>query len=77
MTSQPDTKPAAASQLPPDLPPEVRTFLQEVGYLEPDHLKVGDAVPSVALTDLQSGETVWLGGPHLTRPTALIFGSYT
>ena len=77
MSTMPEKQPAASTQIPPDLPPEVRAFLQRVGYLEPDRLKVGDSVPAVALTDLGTGETVWLGGSHLIRPTALIFGSYT
>ena len=68
---------AASLALPPDLPTEVMEFLREVKYLEPDRVRVGDRVAPQALTDLGTGKPVWIVGAHLTRPTALIFGSYT
>jgi hypothetical protein len=63
--------------LPPDVPPEVVGFLQEMGYLEPDRLQVGDAAPVLTLARLHGAETVILGAPDAARPTVLIFGSYT
>ena len=77
MASEPDKPAATASQLPPDLPPEVIAFLNEVNYLDPDRLQVGDRIPPLALTDLKSGEILWLGKEKRSRPLALIFGSYT
>jgi hypothetical protein len=63
--------------LPPDIPPEVVGFLQEMGYLESDRLQVGDAVPALTLRRLHGEETVVVGDPNASRPTVLIFGSYT
>lgn len=65
------------NQLPPDIPPEAASFLQETGYFEPDRLKVGDVVPPILLTMLNEGTPVLIGDPEASRPTILIFGSYT
>ena len=37
------------TSLPPGVPLEAAAFLQEVGYLQPDRLQVGDAVPQLVL----------------------------
>ncbi len=63
--------------LPPDVPPEVAGFLQEMGYFDPDRLQVGDAVPVLTLKRLHDSETVTIGAQDAARPTVLIFGSYT
>jgi hypothetical protein len=63
--------------LPPDVPPEVAGFLQEMGYLDPDRLKVGDFPPILTLQRLYGDGTATIGGPDAARPTVLIFGSYT
>lgn len=63
--------------LPPDLPPEAVAMLEEMHYLESDRLKVGDLVPCLTLTNLQTGETVDIGTSNAALPTVLIFGSYT
>ena len=63
--------------LPPDVPPEAAAFLQEMGYLEPERLEVGDLAPVLTLAALRDGEPVRLGVPDAALPTVLIFGSYT
>ena len=63
--------------LPPDIPPEVISFLEEVGYLDEDRLKVGDTVPELMLNRLADGAGVTIGGSSGQRPVVLIFGSYT
>lgn len=63
--------------IPDDIPAEVVPFLQEMGYLDPDRLQVGDQVTPLALTALQSKDTILVGAPDAPRPTVLIFGSYT
>ncbi len=63
--------------LPPDIPPEAAGFLQEMGYLDPDRLQAGDAVPPLTLQRLHSDEFVTIGAPDAARPVVLIFGSYT
>ena len=67
--------------LPPDIPPEAVSFLHEVGYLQPDRLKVGDAAPRLTLNrlnaDAASEACVEIGSPHAVLPMVLIFGSYT
>lgn len=63
--------------LPSELPPEAVAFLQEIGYMDADRLRVGDRAPLLTLTALQSGEPVPLGAPEASLPTVLIFGSYT
>jgi hypothetical protein len=63
--------------IPDDIPAEAVPFLQEMGYLEPDRLQVGDRVTPLALTALQSEEMVVVGAPEAPRSTVLIFGSYT
>lgn len=45
-------------------------------YRQPDVLAVGDAIPSLTLTQLGSGEAVALDAPW-ARPLVLFFGSFT
>ncbi len=59
------------------LPPEALPVLRATGYLEPDRLEVGSPSPSVVLTRLDDGSQATIGGPVASRPTVLIFGSYT
>jgi hypothetical protein len=65
-----------AVSLPPDIPPETAAFLQAMGYLDADRLRVGDPVPPLQLKRMERVGTVRLGVPT-TQPTVLIFGSYT
>ena len=60
----------------PPTPPEAMHFLQKIGYLEPDRLKVGDKTPEIILQKLDQSGSVTLGISQ-SRPVALIFGSYT
>lgn len=60
-----------------DLPPEAIPFLQSVGYMDADRLKVGDAVPPLTLRRLHGGDPITLGRSAGGRPVVLIFGSYT
>jgi hypothetical protein len=46
-------------------------------YRRATSLQVGDRAPSLALTRLRDGSTVWLEELIGERPLALIFGSYT
>ena len=62
--------------LPPNVPEEARGLLVEVGYFEPDPLKVGDMAPHVELMTLEGDRSQLLGGAA-PRPVLLIFGSYT
>ena len=73
-------------ELPPDIPPEAVSFLQEVGYLQADRLQVGMFPPPLVLTSLtnekvtnEKGNTaglpVVIGAPDAALPTVLIFGS--
>jgi hypothetical protein len=71
-----EEKNPSAVSLPPDVPPETAAFLQAMGYLDADRLRVGDPVPRLSLKLLESEGTVSLGGPT-AQPTVLIFGSYT
>lgn len=56
------------ASLPPGVPLEAAAFLQEVGYLQPDRLQVGDTVPQLVLrrlhNEVSSDEVV------LTRTTS-------
>jgi hypothetical protein len=61
--------------LPTDIPAEAVPFLEEVGYLEPDRLSLGDPAPDVPLYT-PDGETS-LSRLRDGRPAVLIFGSYT
>jgi hypothetical protein len=70
------THPSVAS-LPPDIPAEVRSFLEEMGYLEEDRLCVGDPVPSMSLEAMDGSEPLSLGAADAARPKVLVFGSYT
>ena len=67
--------------LPPDVPPEAAAFLREMGYLQPDRLKVGGVAPRLLLNRLNpisaADATVEVGSPDALLPTVLIFGSYT
>lgn len=63
--------------LPSDIPSEAIPFLEEMGYLEPDRLRVGELSPRLTLSDLHREYTVEIGAPDATQPTVLIFGSYT
>ncbi len=63
--------------LPSDIPQEAIPILNEMGYLEPDRLKVGDIAPRLTLTRLDSGEAQEIGASNVPLPTVLIFGSYT
>lgn len=71
----------ANHDLPPDVPPEAAAFLREMGYLQPDRLKVGDAAPRLLLNRLNpisaADSSVEIGSPNAILPTVLIFGSYT
>ena len=62
-------------KLPPDIPPEVLGFLQQVGYLDEDRLKPGDFVPELTLHH-KDGAPVTIGA-GMERPVVLIFASYT
>ena len=62
--------------LPPDIPPEARSFLERSGYFEEDPLATGDAAPDVALYTLR-GECVALRDFWQEKPLVLVFGSYT
>jgi hypothetical protein len=64
-------------ELPPDIPPEAVNFLQEIGYLQADRLRVGMTPPPLVLTSLEDGPPIKIGRPDTTLPTVLIFGSYT
>ena len=64
-------------QLPPDIPPEVVGFLEEMGYLEADRLQVDAQVPVLTLARLHAEGTVTIGAQDAALPTVLIFGSYT
>jgi peroxiredoxin len=70
----PVTRPKRA--LPPDIPPEAIEFLEEVGYLEQDTLKIGDSAPDVPLFT-PGGEDIRLRDLPGRRPVVLIFGSHT
>ena len=63
-------------KLPPDIPPEVMGFLQQVGYLDEDRLKPGDSVPELTLHGLTDSKPVKIGGV-MERSAVLIFASYT
>ena len=67
-------------ELPPDIPPEAVSFLQEIGYLQADRLRIGMTPPLLVLTALKEGEEgspVVIGAADAALPTVLIFGSYT
>ena len=64
-------------ELPPDIPPEAVKFLQEIGYLQADRLRVGMTPPPLVLTDLDNGSLVKVGESDALLPTVLVFGSYT
>lgn len=64
-------------ELPPGVPPEAAGFLQEMGYLDADRLRVGDASPLLTLIPVNGGDAVTIGRPDAARPTVLLFGSYT
>jgi len=66
-----------AGAIPSDIPAEALPVLQEMGYLEPDRLSVGDRVRPLTLAPLHGGEPVTVGASDAGRPTVLIFGSYT
>ena len=63
--------------LPSDIPEEAIPVLEEMGYLEPDRLKVGDVAPRLILTHLSSGKQTAIGETDAVLPCVLIFGSYT
>jgi hypothetical protein len=67
----------SAVALPADVPAEALPVLQEMGYLEPDRIGVGDRVRPLTLESLHGGDSVTVGAPDAARPTVLIFGSYT
>ncbi|HET6387322.1 MAG TPA: hypothetical protein VFJ58_28355 [Armatimonadota bacterium] len=68
----PDPRPPAP---PSDIPAAAFPFIKEMGYLNPDRLKVGDTAPAITLEQLAGGAPVTIGAAG--RPTVLIFGSYT
>lgn len=63
-------------ELPSDIPEEAIPVLEKTGYLEPDKLRVGDAVPKFSLHKLNSEETTVIGEAS-DKMTSLIFASYT
>jgi hypothetical protein len=65
-----------ATSLPPGVPAKAAPFLQEVGYLEPDRLSVGDTAPDVS-GFTPNGDAVSLSRCWSDRPAVLIFASYT
>ncbi|HTE18438.1 MAG TPA: hypothetical protein VK689_08665 [Armatimonadota bacterium] len=71
-------EPESRSQpkLPPGVPVEAIPFLQEVGYLEPDALRVGDPAPDVPFYTPE-GETLFLSRFQGLAPVVLVFGSHT
>jgi hypothetical protein len=66
---------SGAAGLPPDIPAEALSYLQQIGYLDADRLKVGDPVKPMVLMPLDGDEPVFIPGE--VRPTALVFASYT
>ena len=62
--------------LPPNLPAEAVSFLEEMGYLEPDRLAAGDAAPDARLFR-PDGTGVRLHELLGEKPAVLVFGSYT
>jgi thyroxine 5-deiodinase len=69
-------KDAPVTGLPSGVPPEAAPFLEEVGYLAPDPVAVGDAAPDVPFFT-PDGEEVRLGRLRGERPVILVFGSHT
>lgn len=66
----------AKRTLPADIPPEAASFLEEVGYLEPDALTVGAAAPDVPFYTPE-GEEFRLSRFRGVAPVVLVFGSHT
>jgi hypothetical protein len=62
--------------LPPGIPDEAVPFLDEIGYLEADTLRVWDPAPDVPLFT-PAGEEVRLARLGNECPVVLVFGSYT
>ena len=62
--------------LPPGVPVEAASFVQEVGYLEADLLAVGDPTPDVPFFTPE-GEEFRLDRFRGVTPVVLIFGSHT
>ncbi len=63
-------------ELPPDIPDEALAYLQRVGYLDADPLRLGDPAPDAPLA-YPGGRPETLHGFRRGRPLALVFGSYT
>jgi hypothetical protein len=70
------TEPSPPQDLPAGVPAEAVPFLQEVGYLEPDHLSIGEWAPDVPVF-MPEGDAVPLSRCWAERPAVLIFASYT
>ena len=66
----------SASSLPAGVPPEAVPFLQEMGYLEADTVRVSDPAPIAPLFAVD-GEPCSLADLWHEQPAVLIFGSYT
>ncbi len=64
------------TSLPPGVPEHARPFLDEVGYLQPDSLSVGDAAPRVPFYTTD-GEQIYLDRFHDRSAVVLVFGSHT
>ena len=62
--------------LPPGVPESARDLLQQVGYFNLDHLKVGDIPRSIELRSVDGCQIAHIGG-GAPKPVLLIFGSYT
>jgi len=60
-----------------DLPAEARPILAANGYFAQDQLEVGSLTPRLALRSRLDGAMVEIGAADASRPTVLIFGSYT
>lgn len=67
---------AARIQLPPGVPEFAGEILINVGYFEPDSLRVGSSVPLIELRTLDATTSIRIGGAT-AKPMLLIFGSYT
>jgi hypothetical protein len=71
-----NTERVSTTSLPPGVPAEAVPYLQEVGYLEPDGLAVGEPAPDAPVFTPE-GDMVPLRHCWDERPAVLIFASYT
>ena len=69
-------KSVSVIELPSDIPAHAVPFLQDMGYLDPDPLEVGQPAADLELTTLE-GKPARLSALWATAPVVLVFGSYT